>query len=68
VAVCNLRRASAGPPPLVLSGHAASLTPYSSDTPRPSPAQGAAAEARGRRTDQAEGIGWEHPLVARLGQ
>ena len=25
------------PPPLVLSGHAASLTPYQSDTPRPTP-------------------------------
>jgi hypothetical protein len=26
----------APPPPLVLSGHAASLTPYQTDTPRPS--------------------------------
>ena len=30
-------RAGLPPPPSVLSGHAASLTPYQSDTPRPSP-------------------------------
>ena len=39
-AVREARRQEAvrhSPPPLVLSGHAASLTPYQSDTPRPSP-------------------------------
>ena len=34
---CRPCRPSSPPPPLVLSGHAASLTPYQSDTPRPSP-------------------------------
>jgi hypothetical protein len=33
----DLARLTAPAPPFVLSGHAASLTPYQSDTPRPSP-------------------------------
>ena len=45
------RRQGASAPPLVLSGHAASLSPYQSDTPRPSPRPHATASSalRGRR-------------------
>ena len=43
-----IRRPPPPPFPLVLTGHAASLTPYQSDTPRPSPRRADAARRRGR--------------------